>query len=61
MRRTGAACHYPSERAAATGDSLVYPLLVTGGLVTTVPLIALFLIVQRYWRSGMLLGSIAGG
>jgi ABC-type maltose transport system permease subunit len=27
--------------------------------VTIVPLIALFLILQRYWRGGMLLGSIA--
>jgi multiple sugar transport system permease protein len=50
-----------SSRAANSGDALLYPLLITGGLVTTVPLIILFLIVQRYWRSGMLLGSIAGG
>ena len=26
----------------------LYPLIVTGGLVTTVPLIILFLIVQQY-------------
>jgi multiple sugar transport system permease protein len=50
-----------SSRAANSGDQLIYPLLVTGGLMTTVPLVALFLIVQRYWRSGILLGSIAGG
>src|SRR6266702_1334602 len=30
-----------------------------GGLVTIAPLIILFLILQRCWRSGMLLGSIA--
>ena len=34
-------------------------MLVMGGLVTIVPLIALFLFLQRYWRGGMLLGSIA--
>ncbi|HEY3873787.1 MAG TPA: carbohydrate ABC transporter permease [Actinocrinis sp.] len=50
-----------SSRAANSGDQLIYPLLVTGGLMTTVPLVVLFLIVQRYWRSGILLGSIAGG
>lgn len=50
-----------SSHAADSGDALLYPLLVTGGLVTTVPLVLLFLIVQRYWRSGILLGSIAGG
>jgi ABC-type maltose transport system permease subunit len=30
-----------------------------GGLVTVVPMIALFLILQRYWRGGLLLGGIA--
>jgi multiple sugar transport system permease protein len=32
---------------------------VVGGLVTIVPLIAPFLVLQRYWRSGLLLGSLA--
>jgi len=41
------------------GNSNLYPMIVMGGLVTVVPLIALFLILQRYWRSGLLLGSIA--
>jgi multiple sugar transport system permease protein len=41
------------------GNSDLYPLVVMGGLVTIVPMIALFLVLQRYWRGGMLLGSIA--
>jgi multiple sugar transport system permease protein len=41
------------------GNSNLDPMIVMGGLVTVVPLIALFLILQRYWRSGLLLGSIA--
>jgi multiple sugar transport system permease protein len=41
------------------GNSNLYPMVVMGGLVTIVPMIALFLILQRYWRGGMLLGSIA--
>jgi multiple sugar transport system permease protein len=41
------------------GNSNLYPMIVMGGLVTIVPLIALFLILQRYWRGGLLLGSIA--
>jgi multiple sugar transport system permease protein len=36
------------------------PEVVTGSLVTIVPLIIIFLLVQRYWRGGMLLGSIGG-
>jgi multiple sugar transport system permease protein len=41
------------------GNSNLYPMIVMGGLVTVVPMIALFLILQRYWRGGLLLGSIA--
>ena len=48
-----------STRAVNSGDANLYPMLVMGGLVTIIPLIALFLILQRYWRGGMLLGSIA--
>jgi multiple sugar transport system permease protein len=48
-----------SERAQNSGNAELFPLVVIGGLVTIVPLIALFLILQRYWRSGLLLGSIA--
>ena len=48
-----------SERAQNSGNAELFPLVVIGGLVTVVPLIALFLILQRYWRSGLLLGSIA--
>jgi multiple sugar transport system permease protein len=48
-----------SERAQNSGNAEIFPLIVLGGLVTVVPLIALFLILQRYWRSGLLLGSIA--
>jgi multiple sugar transport system permease protein len=48
-----------SDRAVNSGDANLYPMLVIGGLVTIVPLIALFLVLQRYWRGGILLGSIA--
>jgi multiple sugar transport system permease protein len=48
-----------SQHATTSGDNNLYPLLVMGGLVTIVPLVALFLVLQRYWRSGLLLGSIA--
>ncbi|MGE5292572.1 MAG: hypothetical protein ACM3ML_36360 [Micromonosporaceae bacterium] len=37
----------------------LYPLIVMGGLVTIIPLSALFLVLQRYWRGGLLLGSLA--
>jgi multiple sugar transport system permease protein len=48
-----------SERAQNSGNAQLFPMVVVGGLVTIVPLIALFLVLQRYWRSGLLLGSLA--
>lgn len=48
-----------SQHATTSGDNNLYPLLVLGGLVTIVPMIALFALLQRYWRGGLLLGSVA--
>ena len=48
-----------AQRAQNSGNAQLFPMVVIGGLVTIVPLIALFLLLQRYWRSGLLLGSIA--
>jgi multiple sugar transport system permease protein len=48
-----------TSRAQNSGDASLFPALVVGGLVTIVPLIGLFLLIQRFWRGGMLLGSIA--
>lgn len=49
-----------ASRAQASGDALIFPLIVIGGLVTVVPLIILFVVLQRHWRGGMLLGSVTG-
>lgn len=48
------------SHASVSGDQVLYPLLVMGGLMTLLPLVILFLIVQRYWRAGALIGSITG-
>jgi multiple sugar transport system permease protein len=48
-----------SQRAENSGNAQLFSMVVIGGLVTIVPLIALFLVLQRYWRGGLLLGSIA--
>jgi multiple sugar transport system permease protein len=48
-----------SQRAENSGNAQLFPMVVIGGLVTIVPLVALFLVLQRYWRGGLLLGSLA--
>jgi hypothetical protein len=37
----------------------IFPLIVVGGLVTIVALVLVFLVIQRRWHIGLLLGSFA--
>jgi len=36
----------------------LYNLVITGALLSIVPLIVLFLTLQRYWRSGIVAGAV---
>jgi multiple sugar transport system permease protein len=47
-----------ATRAQNAGDERVFPLIVIGGLVTIIPLMLLFLVIQRRWRSGLLVGAV---
>jgi multiple sugar transport system permease protein len=47
--------------AAESGTKAdLVPVLITGGLVTVLPLIVLFLLLERYFRAGALQGSLTG-
>jgi multiple sugar transport system permease protein len=49
------------SQAAETGSKAdLVPILITGGLVTVLPLIILFLFLERYFRGGMLQGATTG-
>ncbi len=41
-----------------TGGTSFYPLVVTGSLIAIIPLIVCFLLLQRYWQSGLAAGSV---
>lgn len=50
---------WQSQAAAgggATGDLL--PLVITGSALSIIPLVVAFLLLQRYWQSGLLAGGI---
>jgi multiple sugar transport system permease protein len=47
------------QHAGNSGDNNLYPLAVMGGLGLIIPMIVLFALLQRYWRGGLLLGSVA--
>ena len=42
--------------SGSTGELLA--LVVTGSLLSVIPLIAAFLMLQRYWQSGLTAGSV---
>jgi multiple sugar transport system permease protein len=47
-----------STQAVAVGGQAVYNLVITGSLLTVIPIMAAFLYLQRYWRSGLASGSV---
>ena len=49
------------SQAAETGSKAdLVPVLIAGGLVTALPLIVLFLLLERFFRAGALQGSMTG-
>jgi multiple sugar transport system permease protein len=47
-----------NQQAQTAGGEAVFNLVVTGSLITILPLIAAFLLLQRYWQSGLAAGSV---
>ena len=47
-----------SEQANTAGGQAVFNLVITGSLLTIIPIIAVFLFLQRYWQSGLAAGSV---
>lgn len=47
-----------NAQAATAGGQAVFNLVITGSLVTIVLLLAAFLMLQRYWQSGLAAGSV---
>ncbi|MFD5317965.1 carbohydrate ABC transporter permease [Streptomyces sp. NPDC127098] len=47
-----------NAQAITAGGEVVYNLVITGSLLTILPLIAAFLLLQRYWQSGLAAGSV---
>ncbi len=47
-----------NQQATTAGGEAVFNLVITGSLLTVVPLIAAFLLLQRYWQSGLSAGGV---
>ncbi|GAA2239288.1 carbohydrate ABC transporter permease [Herbiconiux moechotypicola] len=47
-----------SAQATGVGAQPIFNLVITGALLTIVPIVIAFLILQRYWQSGLSAGSV---
>ncbi|AEV86471.1 ABC transporter permease [Actinoplanes sp. SE50] len=47
-----------NQQSLTVGGDVVFNLVITGSLLAIVPLIAAFLLLQRYWQSGLAAGSV---
>ncbi|EWM10062.1 multiple sugar transporter permease [Kutzneria sp. 744] len=47
-----------AQNGGAGASSEMLPLVVTGSLLSIVPLVIAFLLLQRYWQSGLAAGSV---
>lgn len=47
-----------NAQAGTAGGEAVFNLVITGSLLTILPIIAAFLLLQRYWQSGLSAGSV---
>jgi len=47
-----------NDQATTAGGQAVFNLVITGALLTILPLLAVFLLLQRYWQSGLATGSV---
>ncbi len=47
-----------NAQAATAGGEAIFNLVITGSLLTILPLLAAFLLLQRFWQSGLAAGSV---
>ena len=47
-----------SAQASGVGAQPIYHLVITGSVITIVPLVIAFLLLQRFWQSGLTAGSV---
>jgi len=47
-----------SAQASGVGAQPIYNLVITGSLLTIIPIVIAFLVLQRYWQSGLSAGSV---
>jgi multiple sugar transport system permease protein len=44
--------------SAGGGSRVLFPIVITGALVSIIPVIAVFLVLQRFWQGGLSIGAL---
>lgn len=47
-----------NAQASTAGGEAIFDLVITGSLLTIIPIVVVFLFLQRYWQSGLAAGSV---
>lgn len=47
-----------NNQATTQGGDIIYNLVITGSLVMIIPLVIAFLLLQRFWQSGLAAGAV---
>jgi multiple sugar transport system permease protein len=47
-----------NSQVSTDGGQAIYNLVITGSLLTIIPIVLAFLFMQRYWQSGLAAGSV---
>jgi multiple sugar transport system permease protein len=51
---------WQSTAAAGSGAQALFSTIITGSLLSVIPLVVAFLLLQRYWQSGLSAGGVKG-
>jgi len=49
---------WQATSAAGSGSQALFSMVITGSLVSIIPLVVAFLFLQRYWQSGLATGGV---
>jgi multiple sugar transport system permease protein len=47
-----------SAQASNDGGDAIYNLVITGSVVAVIPIVVIFLLLQRFWENGLAAGSV---
>lgn len=47
-----------NSQASTAGGEAIFDLVITGSLLMIIPIIVIFLYLQRFWQSGLAAGGV---